>query len=117
MDRFNGESTGGRLRFILLVLLGILFGAVWISAHIALSYMALIANLMANDSGHASLGQHMSLMCGILGGQIVAGSAGIPGGLAFFWRGKRKWLLGTFAVLFLSGAILQVLALDLFFTD
>ena len=70
---------------------------------------------MANDSGAASSDQHMSLIGGILGGQFLAGAAGIPGGLAFFWRSARKWLWISFAILFIAGAIWQILAFLSFF--
>ncbi|MDZ4290037.1 MAG: hypothetical protein U0984_18875 [Prosthecobacter sp.] len=101
----------------LLVLAGIVFTVLWIVAHVTWATMSLMGTLMANDSGAASNDQHMALMGGMLGGQIVAGAAGIPGGLAFFWRGKRKLLLILFAILFVAGALWQVAAFYSFFSS
>jgi hypothetical protein len=72
------------------VVLGVLFMAVWIVGHVIWATMALMGTAMANDSGAATSEAHVSLMGGVLGGQVVAGLAGIPGGLAFFWRGRAR---------------------------
>lgn len=101
---------------IVLVTMGVLFAALWISAHVAWAVMSATANLMANDSGQASLGKYISLFLGMFGGQFVAGLAGIPGGLAFFWSGARKILLILFLVLFVTGVAWQVLAFQSFFS-
>jgi hypothetical protein len=78
--------------------------------------MSLMGTLMANDAGGASSDQHMAFVGGMLGGQILAGAAGIPGGLAFFWRSLRKWLWITFATLVVGGAVWQVVAIQSFIT-
>ena len=92
---------------VALIICGILFIALWIIAHIAWGAMAFMANVMANDSGTADQGRHMTLIFGMLGGQILCGAAGIPAGLAFFWRARRKLLLWLFAILFVIGALFQ----------
>ena len=97
-----------------MVVLGVLFMAVWIVGHVIWATMALMGTAMANDSGAASSEAHVSLIGGVLGGQVVAGLAGIPGGLAFFWRGARKGLWILFGVLFVSGAAWQILAFQSF---
>ena len=97
-----------------MVVLGVLFMGVWIVGHVIWATMALMGTAMANDSGAASSEAHVSLIGGVLGGQVVAGLAGIPGGLAFFWRGARKGLWVLFGVLFVSGAVWQVLAFQSF---
>ncbi len=74
-----------------------------------------MANLMANDSGAAAPEQHMALLLGMLGGQILTAAAGVPGGLAFFWRGRRRALAGWFAILFVIGAFAQAWAFHAFF--
>jgi hypothetical protein len=96
------------------VVLGVLFMAVWIVGHLIWATIALMGTAMANDSGAASSEAHVSLIGGVLGGQVVAGLAGIPGGLAFFWRGARKGLWILFGVLFVSGVLWQVLAFQSF---
>lgn len=106
-------STGAR---VALIILGLLFTALWIVGHVVWATMALMGTLMANDAGGASSDQHMAFMGGMLGGQIMAGGAGVPGGLAFFWRSLRKWLWILFAALFVSGAVWQVVAFQFFIT-
>ncbi|MEO6846904.1 MAG: hypothetical protein ABI443_05560 [Chthoniobacterales bacterium] len=103
------------LKRTLLVTSGILFIVVWILAHFVWVSMALMANLMANDSGRASSGQHMSLIFGMIAGQILTTGAGIPAGMAFFWRGKRRLLLWIFAITFVVGALCQFAAFHHFF--
>lgn len=86
---------------------GILFIVLWIIAHLAWGTMAFIADVMANDSGRADPNKHMMLIFGMMGGQVLCGAAGVPAGMAFFRRGRRKMLLGLFAVLFVVGALIQ----------
>jgi hypothetical protein len=99
------------------VTLGIVFIAVWLGAHLAWAAMALFANLMANDSGAASESAHTSLIVGVLAGQVLAAGAGIPAGLAFFWRARRKPLLWCFAALFGVGALCQAWSFYAFFSS
>ena len=105
-----------RLITILLVASGILFTCLWIYAHVIWAVMSGMANLMANDSGRATGFQWGRLIGGMFIGQMIAASAGIPGGLAFFWRGRRKLLLSLFAILFVVGALCQVSAFFSFFS-
>jgi hypothetical protein len=101
----------------LLVIGGIVFICVWIAAHLIWASMALMGGLMANDAGAASSDQHSGLILGMLAGQVLAGGAGIPGGLAFFWRGKRKLLWGLFALFFVIGGLCQAWAFYSFFAS
>ena len=100
---------------LLLVGGGVLFIIGWMAAHLIWVYLSLMANLMANDSGAASSARHLSLIFGMLAGQALAAAAGFPAGLAWFWEGKRKKLLTWFAILFASGALLQILVFSAFF--
>ena len=111
----NATSPSSSAMKPLLVVAGILFMVLWIAAHCAWAAMALMANLMANDSGAASTDQQMALIVGMLAGQVLAGAAGIPAGLAFFRRGRRKPLLVLFAVLLVAGALCQLWAFQSFF--
>ena len=86
---------------------GILFIVLWIIGHLAWGMMSFIADVMANDSGAASADKHMTLIFGMIGGQVLCGAAGIPAGLAFVWRSRRKLLLWLFAILFVVGALIQ----------
>ncbi len=89
------------------VVCGILFIVLWIIAHLAWGGLAFMANVMANDSGQAAEDKQMMLIFGMMGGQVLCGAAGVPAGLAFFWRRKRKLLLWLFAILFVAGALIQ----------
>ncbi|MDI1314642.1 hypothetical protein [Prosthecobacter sp.] len=86
---------------------GILFIVLWIIVHLAWAGLAFMADVMANDSGKADPDKHAMLIFGMLGGQVLCGAAGIPAGLAFFWRYRRKLLLWLFALLFVAGALIQ----------
>ncbi|MCM2257691.1 MAG: hypothetical protein NDJ94_18815 [Vicinamibacteria bacterium] len=102
---------------VLGVVAGITFMVVWIAAHAVWASLSFMASVMANDSGAASAGAHMLLIFGMLGGQVLAAAAGIPAGLAFFWRDKRRTLLIAFAILFVAGAVAQIVSFSGFFTN
>jgi hypothetical protein len=89
------------------VVCGILFIVFWIIAHLVWGGLSFMANAMANDSGRAAESKHMTLIFGMLGGQVLCAAAGVPAGLAFFWRRRRKLLLWVFAFLFVAGALIQ----------
>lgn len=106
----EGVSTGW-------VVCGILFIVVWIIAHLAWAGLSFMADVMANDSGKVAQNKHMALILGMIGGQVLCGAAGIPAGLAFFWRRRRKLLLWLFAILFVAGALIQGGTLYSFFSS
>jgi hypothetical protein len=108
------ESPPAKGVSALSIVLGLLFAGLWLCAHVFWGSMALMGTLMANDVGAASSDQHMAMVGGVLGGIVMAGAAGIPGGLAFVWRGARKWLWISFALLFIGGVVWQVLAFQSF---
>jgi len=89
------------------VVCGILFIIFWIIGHLAWAGLSFIADVMANDSGQAAQDKHLMLIFGMIGGQVLCGAAGIPAGLAFFWRSRRKLLLWLFSLLFVAGALIQ----------
>lgn len=100
---------------IMLVICGILFMVLWLCGAAALGMMKLMAGVMANDSGAASNEAHMTLLFGMMGGQLLTGLAGIPAGLAIFWRGWRKRLLWIFAIMLSAGILIQAAAFYQFF--
>ena len=108
------ESSPAKGVSALSIVLGLLFAGLWLCGHVVWGSVALMGTLMANDAGAASSHQHMAMMGGVLGGIVMAGAAGIPGGLAFFWCRARRWLWLSFGLLFISGAIWQVLAFQSF---
>ena len=117
MNHAPPPPAASRTGSVLLVLAGVLFIAVWILAHVVWASMSFMASLMSNDSGAASSGMHLWLLGGMLGGQLLTTAAGIPCGLAFFWRDRRRRLLWLFGALFVAGALLQVLAFSSFFSS
>jgi len=95
------------------VVFGVLFAAGWIIAHFIWGVMTFVANVMSaaayNPEGQTTNTETgMLLISVMIIGQIVAGLAGIPGGAAFFWPGRKKRLLMLFAGLFVTGSIIQV---------
>lgn len=99
-----------------MVILGILFILVWLTGATMLGVVKFMVGVMANDSGAASSETHLGLISGLMGGQALTATAGIPAGLAFFMRAARKKLLWAFALLLVSGIILQVLSVRSFFS-
>ncbi|MBL9130075.1 MAG: hypothetical protein JNG86_02680 [Verrucomicrobiaceae bacterium] len=100
---------------MLMVVLGLLFIASWLGVAVMLGFAKFMGVVMANDSGAASNEQHMTLIGGVMGGQLLTGIAGIPAGLAFFWRSWRRGLLWIFGLLLVAGVVLQVAAIRSFF--
>ncbi|MFN7561407.1 MAG: hypothetical protein ACK5TH_06480 [Prosthecobacter sp.] len=99
-----------------LVVLGILFMLLWLGGAFVLGAMKLMASVMANDSGSASADSHLGMIAAVMGGQVISGLAGIPGGLAFFSPGKRKKFWGIFFAMLVVGVLVQAAALYLFFS-
>ena len=97
------------------VALGILFMILWLGGAFILGAMKLMASVMANDSGSASTNSHLGLIAAVMGGQVISGLAGVPGGLAFFSPGKRKKLWGIFFAMLVGGVLIQGAAIYLFF--
>ena len=103
---------------IALMLCGILFIALWLCGAAALGLMKLLASLKVgtmNLPGAASGETQTTLIFGMMGGQLLTGLAGIPAGLAFFWRGWRKRLLWTFVIMLVVGILIQAAAFSNFF--
>lgn len=91
------------------ILAGLLLAAIWIAGASLVISLSLMGTLMANDAGTASVGAQTTMVLLVLGGQLLAGVAGLPLGLAFFWRAKRKLLLRIFAGLLGIGLLTVVL--------
>ena len=76
--------------------------------------LSLMGTLMANDAGSVSASAQTRMILLVLGGQILAGAAGIPLGLAIFWRARRKLLIRVFAALVGIGFLLVILGVYAF---
>lgn len=98
-----------------LCVLGILVIVCWISITALVGALMGMASLMANDSGAASNHAHLLLILGVGAGELLVMVAGIPGGLAIFWRGRRRLLLWTFGALLVVGVACVGASLMIFF--
>jgi hypothetical protein len=97
-----------------MIFLGLAFMALWLAGAFVLGGLKLMASVMANDSGAASPDAHMTLIGGMMAGQVLTGLAGIPAGLAFFWRTWRRRLLWAFGILLIVGVTVQILSFTSF---
>ena len=99
-----------------LVACGIVFMTLWLAGAFVLGTMKLMASVMANDSGSASADAHLGMIAAVMGGQLVSGLAGIPGGMSFFSPGRRKRMTLIFLAMLLGGVAIQAAALYSFFS-
>lgn len=99
-----------------MLILGILFIVAWLAGATLLGLLKLMVGVMANDSGAVSNETHMGVISGLMVGQALTATAGIPAGLAFFMRAARKKLLWAFALLLVTGIVFQVLSVRSFFS-
>ena len=99
-----------------LVACGIIFMVLWLAGAFVLGTMKLMASVMANDSGSASADAHLGMIAAVMGGQLVSGLAGIPGGMIFFSLGRRKKMTFIFLAMLLGGVGIQAAALFSFFS-
>jgi hypothetical protein len=95
---------------------GIVFMILWLAGAFVLGTMKLMASVMANDSGSASADAHLGMIAAVMGGQLVSGLAGIPGGMIFFSPGRRKKMTLIFLAMLLGGVAIQAGALYSFFS-
>lgn len=87
------------------VLLGSAVALLWIAGAIVIASVSLMGTLMANDAGNASASAQTEMVLLVLGGQILAGLAGLPLGLSIFWTSQRKGLLRLFSILLVCGVL------------
>lgn len=99
-----------------LVACGIIFMILWLAGAFVLGAMKLMASLMANDSGSASAEAHLGMVGAVMGGQLISGLAGIPGGMIFFSPGRRKKMTLIFLAMLIGGVAIQAAALYSFFS-
>jgi len=83
----------------------------WLAGAFALGTMKLMASLMANDSGSISTDAHLGMIAAVMGGQLVSGLAGIPGGMIFFSPGRRKKMTLIFLAMLIGGVAIQAAAI------
>ena len=102
----------GNLARSLRILSGLLLAAMWIAGASLVISLSLMGTLMANDAGSVSAEAQTEMVLLVLGGQLLAGLAGLPLGLAVFWQTKRKLLLRVFGGLLGAGLLLVILGVD-----
>jgi hypothetical protein len=104
------------------ICLGIAFIVIWLALHVAWGFVFLVSDVMLEilvllvkpilfpglALNPAKNSPPPEMCWRTLAGVIAAGLAGIPAGLAFFWRDHRLALLITFAALFIIGVLLQL---------
>jgi len=117
------ENTPARDKWLLAS--GLVFIAGWVAVHVALFYLffaggmvmdillRIARSILLPGTSVAGPGQPEIFGWGpfLQAGVILAGAAGIPAGLAFFWRRRRRALLWGFGFLFLAGLLLELYAL------
>ena len=96
------------------ILAGTSLALVWIAGASLVISLSLMGTLMANDAGTVSAAAQTKVVLLVLVGQILAGAAGLPLGLAVFWRARRKLLVRIFAALLGVGLLLVVLGVYVF---
>jgi hypothetical protein len=106
-----------RTAIALRVLTGFALSLLWIAGAIVLASLSLMGTLMANDAGDVSASSQTRMVLLVLGGQILAGAAGVPLGLAVFWSSARKRLLRLFAILLAAGAFMIVIGIYAFVSE
>ena len=104
------SATANTLR----ILAGTTLALVWIAGASLVTSLSLMGTLMANDAVSVSAAAQTRMILLVLGGQILAGVAGIPLGLAIFWRARRKLLVRIFAALLATGSLFVVLGVYAF---
>jgi len=96
------------------ILSGLLLAACWIAGASLVISVSLMGTLMANDAGTVSAEAQTKMVLSVLGGQLLAGAAGLPLGLAVFWHTKRKLLLRISGALLGFGLLLIILGVYIF---
>lgn len=113
-DSVSEKGSPERRLSVPMLLLGLVFIGLWLTGAFLLGALKFMASLMANDAGVASGESHMQMVVGVMMGQAATAVAGIPAGLAFFWRSARRKLLWAFALLLAGGILVQVLSVRSF---
>ena len=93
---------------------GLAVAAIWIAVAALVMSMSAMGALMANDAGVVTAETQTTMVFSVLGGQALALFAGVPLGLAVFWRTRRRLLVRVFAILFGLGLLLQILGVYAF---
>jgi len=123
-SKTNSAPSTGR------IVIGVTFIVVWLLVHVALFYLFLTSGMLTDlllyfarmimfpGGAQQPDGTQLFNWGGTLqAGLIVAGAAGIPAGLAIFWRSRRKMLLWMFAGALLAGLLIEIYAVYTLFAN
>lgn len=112
------------------IVIGVSFIGIWLLGHVALFYIFLTGGILTDlllffartfmFPGNAQQGDAAQLFDwgGTLqAGLIVGGAAGIPAGLAIFWRRRRKMLLWIFTGGLIAGLLIEIYAVYTLFAN
>jgi len=106
-----------------LTVTGIAFIAGWIAVHVCLFYVVcgggivtdillnILRSVMFPGTANSPNPEIFSWIPSMRAGLILSGFAGVPAGLAFFWRGRRGVLLLSFVVAFVLGILFDIHAI------
>ena len=106
-----------------LTVTGIAFIAGWIAVHVCLFYLicggGIVTDILLNilrtvmfpGTANSPNPEMFSWIPSMQAGLILSGAAGVPAGLAFFWRGRRGVLLLSFVVAFVLGILCDFYAI------
>lgn len=98
--------VGGTLFIIAWVLIAwALFFLVFANGLILELLLNILRSVMVPGTAHSPRPEMLGWLPAMQAAIILAGAAGIPAGLAFFWRGRRKALLAGFATALVLGAV------------
>lgn len=124
VSRTSSAPSTGR------IVIGVSFIVTWLLVHVALFYLFLTGGVLTDlllylaraimfpGSAQQRDAAELFNWGGTLqAGLIVAGAAGIPAGLAIFWRNRRKMLLWMFAGAFLAGLLIEMYAVYTLFVS
>ncbi|MFZ4774186.1 MAG: hypothetical protein ACOYM3_02405 [Terrimicrobiaceae bacterium] len=106
--------VGGTLFIIAWVLMAlILFYLIFANGLILELLLNILRSVMVPGTTHSPRPEMLGWVPAMQAAIILAGAAGIPAGLAFFWRGRRKALLLGFATALVLGALCGIYAVYL----
>ncbi|TSA33586.1 MAG: hypothetical protein D4R65_07450 [Verrucomicrobiaceae bacterium] len=106
-----------------LTIAGISFIAIWIVVHVCLFYLicaeGIVMDVLLNilravmfpGTSNSPNPDILNWIPFLQAGLILSGVAGVPAGLAFFWRGQRGVLLLSFVIAFVLGILFDLYAI------
>ncbi len=106
--------VGGTFFIIVWVLLAwALFFLIFANGLILELLLNILRSVMVPGTAHSPRAEMLGWVPAMQAAIVLAGAAGIPAGLAFFWRDRRKALLLGFATALALGALSGIYAVYL----